>query len=125
MVVFLYLDTEMENFQSDTSESTFIWDMSNMELPQASCIALSSINVQFIKNGPRFKVSTNLIQPDFLNPDSILISLPPPRTREISLFLPAPQTWRIDTTSPRVINLKFHSANIDIIRFASFTFVIS
>ena len=124
MVVYLYLDTEMDNFRSVMSESSFFWDMSNIELPHASCIALSSVNVQFIKNGPRFKVSTNLIQPDFLNPDAILISLPPSRTREISLFVSSPQYWKIDS-SPRVISLKFHNTNISIMRFASFVLAIS
>ena len=125
MVVFLHLDTEMDNFQTDNTNSSFIWDMSNLELPVAGNVALSSINIQFIKNTPRLKISTNLIQPDFLNPDSILISFPPPKYREISKYFSTLQYWKIDTTSPRVIVLNFHNVNISTIRFASFTLAIT
>ena len=124
MVVHLYLDTEMENCYINDSESTLAWDMQNMRLPEANCIALSSINIQYARNGPRTKILTNLIQPDFLNPDGVLLSLPPPRTREVSEFFPILQFWKMDS-SPRMINLTFPNVNINIVRFASFTFAIN
>ena len=124
MVVFLYLDTEMENFQANWEDGTFIWDMNNLELPAAGSVALSSINISFTKNASRIKISSNLIQPNFLNPDSVIASYPPTRVREISNFFSTLQFYKIDTTNPRMIVLKFHNANISIIRFAAFTFAI-
>ena len=126
MVTYLYLDNEMDNFhgQQNLESGTFSWDMSNLELPTDGSVALSSINVSFVRNVSRVKISSNLIQPNYFNPDGILISFPPTRTREISSFFCSPQYWKIDIANPRVITLEFHNVNISNIRFAAFTLAI-
>ena len=124
MVMYLYLDSEMDNFHLDKDTDSLVWDMTNLEFPVAGTIALSSINISLSRNINRVKISSNLIQPNFYNPDGILIAYPPTKTKDISDFFPNLQYWKIDTTNPRVISLKFHNVNISTIKFAAFTFAI-
>ena len=115
----------MENFRIDDKDDVLIWDMSHLELPAAGSVAISSLSLSFARNVPRIKISTNLIQPNFYNPDGILIAYPPTSTRDVSDFFSTLQFWKIDTTNPRVISLKFHNVNISLIRFAAFTLAIN
>ena len=117
MVTYLHLDTQMENTFIKGS-NTLTWEVDNIDFEKCTNIALASLTLYFPNRMPCMQISTNLIQPNQFNPEGILSSIPALKVGE-HIRIPNLIYWKLDSTTPRVITLKFHKVNISSLKFAS------